>query len=88
MNLDTAFQATLISLPRKMAILGFGSSVGPELAILILLAFPLGFGWFGSWVAGQKKRRKREGFILGLLFGPLGVLVEVLLPAAEDGGHT
>lgn len=37
----------------------------------------VGFGW---WVALQKNRRGTEGAILGLLFGPLGCLVEALLP--------
>lgn len=37
----------------------------------------VGFGW---WIALQKNRRGTEGAILGLLFGPLGCLVEALLP--------
>lgn len=37
----------------------------------------VGFGW---WIAVQKNRRGGEGAILGLLFGPLGCLVEALLP--------
>jgi hypothetical protein len=44
------------------------------------------FGWLmlavlSTWIAGQKNRGEDEGFILGALFGPLGVLVEALLPA-------
>jgi hypothetical protein len=31
---------------------------------------------FGAWVAVQKRREPLEGSVLGLLFGPLGVLVE------------
>jgi hypothetical protein len=38
------------------------------------------FGSFGAWVAGQKYRESVEGFLLGVLFGPLGVIVEGLLP--------
>lgn len=34
----------------------------------------------GRWIARQKGRSKREGTILGLLFGPFGCLVEGLLP--------
>jgi hypothetical protein len=34
----------------------------------------------GSWVAVQKRRHLLEGLFLGLLFGPLGVMVEALLP--------
>jgi hypothetical protein len=34
----------------------------------------------GRWVALEKNRSFREGVILGLLFGPFGVIVEALLP--------
>jgi hypothetical protein len=39
---------------------------------------------FGSWIAGQRGRSGFEGFILGFLFGPLGVLVEALLPPGQS----
>lgn len=45
------------------------------------------FGFLGLYVATQKNRPITEGFILGLAFGPLGVIVEACLPvgtAAED----
>ncbi len=35
---------------------------------------------FGAWVACQKNRSGHEGFFLGVLFGPFGVLIEALLP--------
>ena len=38
------------------------------------------FGYFGFWVAGQCGRNPLEGYILGALFGPIGVIVEALLP--------
>lgn len=38
------------------------------------------FAVFGSWVSGQCGRRQGEGFLLGLLFGPVGVIVSALLP--------
>lgn len=38
------------------------------------------FGLFGAWIATQRDRPGGEGFILGAIFGPLGVIVEVLLP--------
>ena len=41
---------------------------------------------FGLWIAIQKRRSPAEGCILGLLFGPLGVLVEALLPSQP--GHS
>jgi len=38
------------------------------------------FGWLGSYIANQKQRGGGEGFALGILFGPLGCLIEALLP--------
>lgn len=42
-------------------------------------------GWFllailAMYVAVQRRRPVFEGFVLGLVFGPLGVLVAALLP--------
>ena len=34
----------------------------------------------GAWVALINRRGVLEGFILGMLFGPFGVLIEALLP--------
>ena len=39
------------------------------------------FTLFGRYVAIEKRRG--EGVLLGLLFGPLGVVVEALLPTGE-----
>lgn len=44
------------------------------------------FAWAGTavcavYVAAQKRRPIVEGFILGLLLGPLGLVVEALLPS-------
>jgi hypothetical protein len=50
------------------------------LAILAIL-----MGALGSWIAIQKSRNPAEGFVLGLFFGPLGVLVEALLPTRPKG---
>jgi hypothetical protein len=50
-------------------------------SILVVLAIVWCItGGLGAWVATQKYRDVGEGFILGLLFGPLGVIVEALLP--------
>ena len=38
------------------------------------------FGFVGRWVAYHCGRRPKEGFWLGLLLGPFGVLIELLLP--------
>ena len=40
-------------------------------------------GLLGAWVATQRRRSAGEGFLLGVLFGPLGVIVECLLPMPE-----
>lgn len=50
---------------------------------ILLIAFATNiivFGGFGFWVAGQRNRDQSEGLILGSVFGPFGVLIEVLLP--------
>ena len=54
-----------------------------EWLILIgVLAFA--FGGLGAFVAVQKRRDAAEGLIMGALFGPLGVLVEALLPQGSQ----
>jgi hypothetical protein len=45
-----------------------------------LVSVWLAFGVAGYYVAGQKRRSTAEGFWMGVLFGPLGVLIEALLP--------
>lgn len=65
------------------------------------LSIGLGLWWvacagLGSYVSAEKGRGPAEGFVLGLLFGPLGVVVALLLPtvatlyprlAAEEKGQ-
>jgi hypothetical protein len=41
------------------------------------------FGDLGTWIGIQKRRGAPEGLALGLVFGPLGVLVELFLPQGE-----
>jgi len=48
--------------------------------LVLIVVLALVFAGFGAFVAVQKRREASEGFILGMLFGPLGVLVEALLP--------
>src|SRR5271157_5188964 len=38
------------------------------------------FAILGAWIASQKGRSGGEGFALGCLFGPIGVLIAALLP--------
>ncbi|AGA27642.1 hypothetical protein [Singulisphaera acidiphila] len=47
---------------------------------LFLLALWIMFALFGSWIASAKGRSSLEGFVIGFLFGPLGCLIEALLP--------
>jgi hypothetical protein len=50
------------------------------LGLFRLVVIELLCGLLSAWVASQKNRDSSEGFLLGALFGPLGVLVEGLLP--------
>jgi hypothetical protein len=56
------------------------------LAIVIPLWIVMGF--LGGFVAVQKHRAIAEGFAMGLVFGPFGVLIEALLPNQSDQGTT
>lgn len=49
----------------------------------LALAGILLWGPLGAWVASQKRRALGEGFVLGAVFGPFGVLIEALLPSAS-----
>ncbi len=53
-----------------------------EILIFCVLCW-LCMGVFAVWIAAQKGRPAAEGFLVGFLFGPLGVLVEALLPTVE-----
>jgi hypothetical protein len=50
---------------------------------LVALVVGLVFAVLGRYVATQKHREPNEGAMLGFLFGPLGVLIEALLPSRE-----
>jgi hypothetical protein len=50
----------------------------------LLALAAVAFGGLGAWIGVQKQRGGSEGFVLGLLFGPLGVLVELFLPQGEE----
>lgn len=53
-------------------------------ALVLLVVWFGGFAALGRWVAMNKRRRGAEGLTLGLLFGPLGVIVEALLPTNPE----
>ncbi|SIO58458.1 hypothetical protein SAMN05444166_5686 [Singulisphaera sp. GP187] len=48
--------------------------------MFFLLALWVMFALFGSWIASVKGRSSSEGLVIGFLFGPLGCLIEALLP--------
>jgi MFS family permease len=52
----------------------------PGFYVVALLVYAIVFGGLGLFVANAKNRPSGEGFCLGLLFGPLGALIEALLP--------
>lgn len=52
-----------------------------EFTVAVWLFFAaIFFGVLGAWVAGNKRRSGGEGLALGCLLGPLGVIIEALLP--------
>lgn len=53
------------------------------IVFLILVVMAVIFGILGSWIAKQRGRDNTEGFVVSALFGPLGVIVECLLPAGQ-----
>lgn len=53
-----------------------------------IAAFWIYWSALGYWIALQKRREPFEGLVLGLLFGPLGAIIEALLPNGERGGKT
>lgn len=48
--------------------------------LVAVLAWAIVFGWLGGWVASQTGRSTTEAWLLGVLFGPLGILIALLLP--------
>jgi hypothetical protein len=55
-------------------------------AVLAAVAAWVALGLLGWYVSAQKGRPAAEGVLLGLLFGPLGVLVAALLPTLPRAG--
>lgn len=54
-----------------------------QAAVFIALYVVL-FGGFGMYVALQCRRTPLEGFLLGGLFGPIGVIIVALLPKPPE----
>jgi hypothetical protein len=54
-----------------------------ETWLVLVALLNLATAMLGSWVAVQKGRSQAEGAILGFLFGPIGAVIEALLPSQE-----
>lgn len=56
-----------------------------ELLIYIVAgaAYLILTGFFGQYISTEKGRRGFEGFMLGVAFGPLGLLIAVWMPTLE-----
>jgi hypothetical protein len=54
--------------------------------LVFIVAIWASFGGYGYWIASVKRRSPGEGLLLGILFGPVGCVVEALLGerTAED----
>jgi hypothetical protein len=56
--------------------------------LFFLLAGAVLFAALGYYIAAQKGRPETEGLVLGLVFGPLGCLIEAILPTIERNGQS
>jgi|TARA_X000000950_G_scaffold56067_2_gene67326 vacuolar-type H+-ATPase subunit I/STV1 len=51
----------------------------PNSLLFIALAFAVGFGAIGSFIASKKGHTERFGFMIGFLFGLFGVIGLLLM---------
>jgi len=58
-----------------------------EILILLLVVAAV-FGGLGVYIANEKHRDGGEGFALGFFFGPLGCLIEAILPSQSGPAPT
>lgn len=65
---------------------GGSYNAGMEL-IIFTLVVSITCGGIGWWIASQTGRDTNEGFLLGMLLGPFGLLVALLLPRVPPVGH-
>ena len=52
-------------------------------SLIIIFAIAVIFGAVGAYLAEKKGRKHYEGFLLGFLFGFIGVIVEFFLPSKK-----
>jgi len=58
-----------------------------SILIVVVVCSLLFFPVLGVWVGGMRNRGM-EGFLLGLLLGPLGVLIAALLPRGDAAANS
>jgi hypothetical protein len=51
--------------------------------VFVIIAFWAVFTGVGIYIASQKNRPTEEGLLFGLFLGPLGCIIEALLPTLE-----
>lgn len=54
----------------------------------LTLAIGVALGALGSYLCERKQRPRYLGFVLGFLFGFIGILVVLLLPKKEESQQT
>lgn len=56
------------------------------MGLLILAAVWAIFGFVGAYIAQEKGRGQSEGALLGVLLGPIGLVIAVLMPTGTGAG--
>ena len=54
------------------------------MSLYLYLAIGVFLGALGSYIAEKRGRSHIEGFILGFLFGAIGLLIEAFLPKKNN----
>jgi hypothetical protein len=52
--------------------------------LLVSLLWFLVFGYFGALINGKKNKDTTVGFIVGAVFGPIGLVLLLLLPSTKS----
>ena len=79
MSLELLVFGWMETLLRFESFIVLGFIYFPLLALAFVFGFPL-CGLLGLWIAARKLRSSAEGFLLGFLPGPVGVIIEAALP--------
>jgi len=57
---------------------------GPSVMLIRILIW-CALGYAGGWIAARKGYPPKLGVVVGVLFGPLGLIVGALLPRTKEG---